>query len=148
VPAPRPLLEQISQLARRARIKIGGASRAAGAAPCGWTARELEVRQLVVAGRTNSEIAAELFISPKTASVHVSSILGKLGAANGYEIARVTVMPSHDGTRAQRPGLPVTCPSAMTGHCPAALRYGYARQRRSRDHPLAGRPRAARAAGC
>jgi hypothetical protein len=30
---------------------------------------------------------------------------------------------SHDGTRARRPGLPVTCLSAMTGHCPAAFRY-------------------------
>jgi DNA-binding CsgD family transcriptional regulator len=83
----RPLLEQISQLARRARIEIGGASRAAGAAPSGLTARELEVLRLVAAGRGNREIAAELFISPKTASVHVSRILGKLGAASRGEAA-------------------------------------------------------------
>src|SRR5262249_19878076 len=71
----RPLWEQISQLARRARIEIGGASRPAGAAPYGLTARELEVLRLVAAGHGNREIAAELFISTKTASVHLSRIL-------------------------------------------------------------------------
>jgi hypothetical protein len=43
-----------------------------GAAPFGLTERELEVLRLVAAGRGNRDIAAELFISPKTASVHVS----------------------------------------------------------------------------
>ena len=83
----RPLLEQISQLGRRARIEIGGTSRAAGTAQYGLTERELEVLRLVTAGRSNREIAAELFISPKTASVHVSNILGKLGAASRGEAA-------------------------------------------------------------
>jgi DNA-binding NarL/FixJ family response regulator len=41
----------------------------------------------VAAGRSNREIAAELFISAKTASVHVSNILAKLGAANRAEAA-------------------------------------------------------------
>ena len=45
----------------------------------GLTARELEVLALVAIGRTNREIAAELFISAKTASVHVSNIMAKLG---------------------------------------------------------------------
>jgi DNA-binding CsgD family transcriptional regulator len=44
------------------------------------TACELEVLRLVAARRNNREIAAELFISPKTAGVHVPNILGKLGA--------------------------------------------------------------------
>jgi DNA-binding CsgD family transcriptional regulator len=43
--------------------------------------------RLVAAGRSNGELAAELFISPKTASVHVSNILGKLSAANRGEAA-------------------------------------------------------------
>ena len=43
--------------------------------------------RLVAAGRSNREIANELFISPKTASVHVSNILGKLGAASRGEAA-------------------------------------------------------------
>ena len=43
--------------------------------------------QLIAAGRTNREIAAELFISPSTASVHVSNILGKLKVASRGEAA-------------------------------------------------------------
>ena len=43
----------------------------------GLTAREREVLRLVAAGRTNREIGAELYISPKTASVHVSRILSR-----------------------------------------------------------------------
>jgi DNA-binding CsgD family transcriptional regulator/tetratricopeptide (TPR) repeat protein len=88
--AARPLLEQIGQLARRARIQVAspaGGSAAAGAVPFGLTAREQEVLRLVAAGRGNREIAAELFISPRTASVHVSNILGKLGVASRGEAA-------------------------------------------------------------
>ena len=43
--------------------------------------------RLVAAGQSNREIAADLFISPKTASVHVSNILAKLGAASRSEAA-------------------------------------------------------------
>ena len=43
--------------------------------------------RLIAAGRSNREIANELFISPKTASVHVSNILGKLDAASRSEAA-------------------------------------------------------------
>jgi DNA-binding CsgD family transcriptional regulator len=44
-----------------------------------------------VAGRTDGEIAEALFISPKTASVHVSSIKGKLGAGSRVEIATLAM---------------------------------------------------------
>ena len=44
---------------------------------------------LVADGRTNRQIADELFISEKTASVHVSNILAKLGVANRAEAAAV-----------------------------------------------------------
>ncbi len=47
--------------------------------PAGLTAREVEVLQLVVQGRTNQEIASALFISPHTAANHVAHILNKLG---------------------------------------------------------------------
>jgi DNA-binding NarL/FixJ family response regulator len=47
------------------------------------------VLRLLAAGRTNREIASELFIAPKTASVHVSNILGKLGAASRTEAAAI-----------------------------------------------------------
>ena len=83
----RPLLQQITQLARRARIDLPTARGQAAAAPSGLTERELEVLRLVAAGRGNREIAAELFISPKTASVHVSNILGKLRVTSRGEAA-------------------------------------------------------------
>jgi DNA-binding CsgD family transcriptional regulator len=87
-----PLSEQIAILARRARIRIPGAGDHAAAgqddrAALGLTERELDVLRLVTAGRSNREIAAELFISPKTASVHVSNILGKLSATTRGEAA-------------------------------------------------------------
>jgi DNA-binding CsgD family transcriptional regulator len=87
-----PLTEQIAVLARRARIRLsseegGDALADAGTGDIGLTARELEVLRLVASGRSNREIAAELFISPKTASVHVSNILGKLGVASRGEAA-------------------------------------------------------------
>src|SRR5439155_1337036 len=51
--------------------------------------REREVLRLIAAGRSNREIASVLFIAPKTASVHVSNILGKLGAASRTEAAAI-----------------------------------------------------------
>ena len=51
------------------------------AAAYGLTLRELEVLARVAAGRTNRQIAEELFISESTAGVHVSNILGRLGLA-------------------------------------------------------------------
>ena len=84
----RPLQQEITRLARRARIDLPHAAGQAGpAAPFGLTARELEVLQLVAAGHSNQQIAAELFISPKTASVHVSNILGKLAVTSRVEAA-------------------------------------------------------------
>jgi DNA-binding CsgD family transcriptional regulator len=53
------------------------------------TSREAEVLRLVAAGRSNREIGAELFIAPKTVSVHVSNILAKLGAASRTEAAAI-----------------------------------------------------------
>ena len=89
----RPLREQISALADRARIAIAGAEarRKTGEAPAlpGLTGRELEVLQLVAAGRSNRDIAAELFMSAKTASVHVSNILAKLGVHTRVEAAAI-----------------------------------------------------------
>jgi DNA-binding CsgD family transcriptional regulator len=83
-----PLAGQIAQLSRRVRPgDAGGAAAPEAATPFGLTTRELEVLQLVAAGRSNREIAAELFISAKTASVHVSNILAKLNVASRGEAA-------------------------------------------------------------
>ena len=104
--AARPLAEDIRGLARRARIALpaegpdeqpepSGPAREAPEPvvlpgdPHGLTDREHEVLELLAAGRTNREIGEALFISPKTAGVHVSNILGKLGAANRVEAASI-----------------------------------------------------------
>jgi DNA-binding NarL/FixJ family response regulator len=50
--------------------------------PLGLTRREREILEGICAGRTNAEIAAKLFISPKTVDHHVSAVLAKLGAPN------------------------------------------------------------------
>ena len=60
---------------------------AAPFAELGLSARESEVLALVAAGRTNGQIAEALFISPKTASVHVTHILDKLGVSSRIEAA-------------------------------------------------------------
>ena len=84
-----PLLAALRDLGARARL--GGARPAAGApGPLGaLTAREREVLKLVAEGRNNREIAAALFISPKTASVHVSNILAKLDVTSRTQAAAV-----------------------------------------------------------
>ena len=91
-----PLLAQVHALAQRARIPLqappaapAGAARrpAEGSGAYGLTGRELAVLRLLAAGRTNAQIGAELYISPKTASVHVTSILRKLGVSNRVQAA-------------------------------------------------------------
>jgi DNA-binding CsgD family transcriptional regulator len=86
----RPLLQQIARQARQAGVDLPVSGQAAAPTRFGLTERETEVLRLVAEGRGNREIAAELFISPKTASVHVSNILGKLGVATRTEAAAVT----------------------------------------------------------
>jgi DNA-binding NarL/FixJ family response regulator len=55
----------------------------------GLTERELDVLRLIAAGRTNPEIGKALYMSPKTASVHVSRILAKLDVKTRTEAAGV-----------------------------------------------------------
>jgi DNA-binding CsgD family transcriptional regulator len=89
----RPLADDVVALARRARLSLDAAPAPEAAAdeavPFGLTDREREVLGLVAAGRSNGQIAAALYISPKTASVHVSNILAKLGVAGRVEAAGV-----------------------------------------------------------
>ena len=59
--------------------------------PDALTPRELEVLELLADGRTDAEIGDALFISPKTASVHVSSIKAKLGARSRAEIVAIAI---------------------------------------------------------
>ena len=90
----RPLLESIDQLAAAARIRLRGEEAsnsfpAAIATELGLTYRELEVLDLLVAGRSNAEIAGALVISPRTVGVHVSRILTKLGASRRSEVPEI-----------------------------------------------------------
>lgn len=99
----RPMQAEIERLANRARIDLAGParverSRTERTRPSGLaaaprrdgpslSAREIEVLTLVAAGRSNGEIAEELFITRKTASTHVTHILDKLGVSNRVEAA-------------------------------------------------------------
>jgi len=86
----RPLLAALTSLGRRGRLGRDHERPGDQVSPLrGLTAREQEVLRLLAAGRTNREIASELFIAPKTASVHVSNILAKLGAASRTEAAAI-----------------------------------------------------------
>jgi predicted ATPase/DNA-binding CsgD family transcriptional regulator len=55
------------------------------------TRREREVLRLLVAGRSNREIAAALFVSHRTATTHVTNILAKLGVETRTEAAAIAV---------------------------------------------------------
>jgi DNA-binding CsgD family transcriptional regulator len=81
----RPLRQALDDLARRARI----GDTVHHTHEAGLTTREREVLRLLAAGRSNREIAAALYIAPKTASVHVSNILAKLNAASRTEAAAI-----------------------------------------------------------
>ncbi|WP_255316107.1 helix-turn-helix transcriptional regulator [Streptomyces morookaense] len=81
----RPLREAVELLGRRARLSLGG-NRQTGDG-LGLTPRERDVLRLVALGHSNGRIAEELFISPKTVSVHVSNILAKLGVSGRGEAA-------------------------------------------------------------
>ena len=84
-----PLLAQADTLARRLGLRPSHAAVPAANGTEILTAREREVLRLVAEGQSNSRIAASLYISPKTASVHVSRIIAKLEVANRVEAAAV-----------------------------------------------------------
>jgi DNA-binding NarL/FixJ family response regulator len=88
-----PLVDDIENLARRARISLDAPAVAvlgdSDAVRLGLTSREAEVLTLVAAGKTNREIGAQLYVSEKTASVHVSNILRKLGVTSRVEAAAI-----------------------------------------------------------
>lgn len=81
-----PLREAVDTLIRRGRLSDAPAAADRIAA---LTARESDVLRLLGRGRTNRQIGEELFISGKTASVHVSNILAKLGAASRTEAVAI-----------------------------------------------------------
>jgi DNA-binding NarL/FixJ family response regulator len=91
----KPLRRELELLAERARLDLASpqadpvGEEQGLKAIFGLTPREAEVLSLVARGYTDREIAAALVISVKTASVHVSHILRKLGAPNRLEAAAI-----------------------------------------------------------
>jgi DNA-binding CsgD family transcriptional regulator/tetratricopeptide (TPR) repeat protein len=100
----RWLADEVTALAHRARLPVeanGGAGGSQAAhdghgpvaepdeEPFGLTPRERQVLALIAQGATNRQIGASLFIAEKTASVHVSRILGKLGVSSRTQAAAV-----------------------------------------------------------
>lgn len=85
----------LERLAGRARLRLPTASDGAGsngdARPLGLTPREAQVLALVARGLTNRQIATALYISEKTAGVHVSNILAKLDVVSRAQAAAVAV---------------------------------------------------------
>ncbi len=90
----RHIERHVHELARRIGVRLDGEQHPvdeAGRDPTALTPREREVLRLVAEGRTNGEIGSELFISTKTASVHVSNILAKLGVSSRTEAAAIAL---------------------------------------------------------
>jgi DNA-binding CsgD family transcriptional regulator/tetratricopeptide (TPR) repeat protein len=83
------LATEVETLAARSGLEPS-VSRPDPAGPFGLTQRELDVLGLVCAGCTNRQIAGQLFISPKTAALHVSHILAKMGVSTRGEAAALT----------------------------------------------------------
>jgi DNA-binding CsgD family transcriptional regulator len=105
-----PLRQAIERLARRARLDLmpppartqaGPPAEPSPAERLGLTRREREVLGLLVAGRTNRQIADALFISVKTVGIHVSNILAKLGVASRGEAAAL----AHHGGLVEDPAV-------------------------------------------
>jgi DNA-binding CsgD family transcriptional regulator len=89
---------ELRGLAQRARLSVAREADAGVTVslegeqrPYGLTVREAEVLALLAQGLSNGEIADRLFISPKTASVHVSNIYGKLGVETRVAAATVAL---------------------------------------------------------
>jgi DNA-binding CsgD family transcriptional regulator len=91
-----PLLGRVNQTAALGRIPLTDpvTPNRSGARPAAFAAlteREAEVLSQLVANRTNAEIAAQLFISSKTVSVHVSNLLRKTSTGSRREVAALAV---------------------------------------------------------
>jgi DNA-binding NarL/FixJ family response regulator len=101
------LAEMAAAIARRARVDLAavegtgtavdgrgkadaddaGTSATTAVRAYGLTNREVEILSLLAAGLTNRQIGEQLYISPKTAGVHVSNLLGKLGVSGRVQAA-------------------------------------------------------------
>jgi DNA-binding CsgD family transcriptional regulator len=91
--------DKAEQELRRLGIRVGrrrgpGSGETTGVASL--TARELEIARLVVDRKTNTEIAAELFLSTKTIETHLRNVFHKLGVSSRVEVARAVERAERD----------------------------------------------------
>jgi DNA-binding CsgD family transcriptional regulator len=88
-----PLRRAVRDLAARAHVRLTAkpppvpTASEPGELPVHLTAREREILAHIVAGRSNAQIAEDLFITDKTVSTHISNLLGKLGVRNRIQAA-------------------------------------------------------------
>jgi DNA-binding CsgD family transcriptional regulator len=85
-PVAAEAAQQVAALGESVATRLGSRAEA-DAQGAGLTRRELEVMRLVAVGRTNREIAQELFLSPRTVDMHVRNILRKLDCRSRVEAA-------------------------------------------------------------
>jgi DNA-binding CsgD family transcriptional regulator len=105
-----PLMTAIQDLARRARVDLDAVAEPVQpdgpqvSRAFGLTDRELDVLRLLGQGKTNPERAAALFISPRTAGVHVTHILRKLDATTRVQAATIAERAGLLSAEPTRPG--------------------------------------------
>ncbi len=115
-PGTRIVRQRLQALGARS-IPVGPRA-ATQAHPSGLTGREREVLDLICAEHTNAEIAAKLFISPKTVDHHVSAILAKLrvpSRAGAIRAAPRLALAGTGGAQGSSHQHPAAWPAAVSG---------------------------------
>ena len=128
------LRDEAARELRRRGVKTGARRRrsAGGDGLAGLSGREREVADLVALGRTNKEIAAELFLSEKTVESHMSRLFGKLGVRSRAEVAEAVGRERCGRASRAQEGLALPRAERQAGVADHRLGVLPARQRRPR----------------
>jgi DNA-binding CsgD family transcriptional regulator len=103
-PAQRDAAErELGRLGLRPHRRTRPGTRDGGALIDSLTGRELEVARLVVDRKTNAQIAAALFLSPKTVESHIRHLFQKLSVSSRVEVARVVERADRERERSGAP---------------------------------------------
>jgi DNA-binding NarL/FixJ family response regulator len=90
-PEPPAAFAAAPEVAALPAQTASGSSARSPRLPEGLSGREIEVLRLVAEGLTNAQVAARLFLSPKTVGSHLGSIFGKLGVTSRAGATRVAI---------------------------------------------------------